>query len=51
MMKEFEFGVKRTFNGQDDRKHSVDLKGVKDDPENHIVDDTITINSCVEFFS
>lgn len=43
MMKEFEFGIKRAFNGHDDQTYSVDLKGVKDDPKNGIVDETITI--------
>ena len=51
MMKQFEFGIKRAFNGQDDQTYSVDLKGVKDDPTNGILDDTITIKKCAVFQS
>ena len=51
MMKEFEFGIKRAFNGHDDQTYSVDLKGVKDDPKNGIVDETITIKLCAALFS
>ena len=43
MMREFEYGIKRTFTGKDDQPYSVDLRGVKDDPSNNIIDDTITI--------
>ena len=43
MMREFEYGIKRCFSEQNDQTYSVDLKGVKDDPKNGIVDDTITV--------
>ncbi|MCJ1471207.1 hypothetical protein MMC07_009855 [Pseudocyphellaria aurata] len=43
MMKEFEFGIKRAFDGNDDQ-YSVDLRGVKDDRKNGILNDTIKIN-------
>ena len=43
MMKEFEYGIQRCFSEQNDQTYSVDLKGVKDDPKNGIVDDTITV--------
>ena len=46
MMREFEYGVKRCFSEQNDQIYSVDLKGVKDDPEHGIIDDSITINMC-----
>ena len=44
MMKEFEYGIKRTFSEKNDQTYSVDLRGVKDDYKNNVVDDTITIN-------
>lgn len=44
MMKEFEYGIKRTFSEKNDQTYSVDLRGVKDDYQNNVVDDTITIN-------
>lgn len=50
MMSDFE-GVKRAFNGHDDQTYSVDLKGVKNDPKNGIVDDTIMIKMCAALFS
>lgn len=43
MMRDFEFGVKRCFTGQNDPDFSVDLVGVQDDPPNGIIDDTITL--------
>lgn len=43
MMREFEYGIKRCFSEHNDQTYSVDLKGVKNDPENGIVDDTITV--------
>ena len=43
MMREFEYGIKRCFSENNDQTYSVDLKGVKDDPKNGIVDDTITV--------
>ena len=43
MMREFEFGIKRCFSEKNDQTYSVDLKGVRDDPSNGIVDDTITV--------
>ena len=47
MMREFEYGIKRTFTGENDQPYSVDLRGVNDDPDNDIVDNTITIKMCV----
>lgn len=43
MMREFEYGIKRTFSEKNDQVYSVDLRGVKDDPKNNIIDDTITV--------
>ena len=43
MMEQFEFGIKRTFTGMPDQKFSVDLKGVEDDDNEGILDDTILI--------
>lgn len=43
MMKEFEFGIKRTFSEKNDQTYSVDLRGVKDDHKNNVIDDTITV--------
>ena len=43
MMTEFEYRIRRTFTGKHDQLYSVDLRGVKDDPDNNVVDDTITI--------
>ena len=43
MMKDFEYGIKRCFSGKNDPEYSVELRGVKDDPANGIVDDTIVI--------
>lgn len=43
MMREFEYGIKRCFSENNDQDYSVDLKGVKDDPNHGIIDDTITI--------
>lgn len=43
MMKEFEFGIKRTFSEKNDQTYSVDLRGVKDDYKNNVIDDTITV--------
>lgn len=51
MMKEFEFGIKRAFNGRDDQTYSVDLRGVNDDPSYGILDDTITIKKCAVVLS
>lgn len=42
MMREFEQSVKRCYNG-DDEEYSVDLRGVADNPELGIDDDTITL--------
>lgn len=46
MMREFEYGIKRTFSETSDQIYSVDLRGVEDDPENGIIDDTITVKKC-----
>ncbi|KAL8838117.1 MAG: hypothetical protein Q9170_002258 [Blastenia crenularia] len=43
MMKEFEYGIKRTFSEKNDQTYSVDLRGVKDDYKNNVIDDTITV--------
>ena len=43
MMTDFEYQVKRNFSEHHDIPYSVDLKGVKDDPENDIHDDTIKL--------
>lgn len=45
MMREFEYGIKRCFNENNDQTYSVDLKGVKDDPKNGVIDDTITVKT------
>jgi hypothetical protein len=42
MMADFEYNVKRNFTGEDGL-HSVDLKGVDDNPEMDIDDDTIKL--------
>ena len=47
MMREFDTQIKRCFNGHDDHTYSVDLKGVKEDPEHGVLDDTITIKPYV----
>ena len=46
-MQEFEWGIKPVFNGYDDQRLSVDLRGVKDDPNNGVSDDTIIIEQYV----
>lgn len=43
MMREFEYGIKHCFSEKNDQTYSVDLKGVKDDPRNGVIDDTITV--------
>ncbi|KAL8953266.1 MAG: hypothetical protein Q9222_000871 [Ikaeria aurantiellina] len=43
MMKEFEYGIKRSFSEKNDQIYSVDLRGVKDDYKSNIIDDTITV--------
>ncbi|KAJ8131335.1 hypothetical protein O1611_g2287 [Lasiodiplodia mahajangana] len=43
MLRDFEFGVKRAFDGSDDKDYSVDLKGIDDNEEEGIVDDTIPL--------
>ena len=43
MMEDFEYGIKRTFSEKSVQTYSVDLRGVKDDPENNVMDGTITI--------
>jgi hypothetical protein len=42
MLQEFENGVKRAYDGGD-TEYSVDLRGVQDNPNEGIVDETITI--------
>lgn len=43
MMRGFEYGIKRAFTGKDDQTYSIDLRGVKDDHANGIIDETIVI--------
>jgi hypothetical protein len=43
MLKEFEYGIKRSFTGDASRDYSVELKGVEDNEEEGILDDTIPI--------
>lgn len=43
MMKEFEFGIKRSFSEKNNQTYSVDLKGVEDDPKIGIIDNTIPV--------
>ncbi|KAL8792665.1 MAG: hypothetical protein Q9195_004725 [Heterodermia aff. obscurata] len=47
MLQEFEMSVKRCFDGQGQKDYSVDLHGVKDDPENGIEDGTILLRSSL----
>ncbi len=42
MLLEFEMSVKRCFTG-DDKKYSVDLRGVEDSPQEGIEDETIPL--------
>lgn len=49
MMKEFEYGIKRTFSEKNDQTYSVDLRGVKDDYKNNVIDDTITVTMYAFF--
>jgi hypothetical protein len=48
MLRDFEFGVKRAFDGSSDKDYSVDLKGIDDDEEKGIVDDTIPLKLYVD---
>ena len=50
-MREFEYGIKRCFSGNNDPSFSVELRGVQDDPSKGIVDDTIVIDPCVCSFT
>jgi len=44
MLEQFEFGIKRCFDDEEtDTPFMVDLRGVEDDEENGIVDETITV--------
>ncbi|KAI0118627.1 hypothetical protein GGR51DRAFT_570436 [Nemania sp. FL0031] len=43
MLRDFEFGVKRAFDGSNDKDYSVDLKGIHDNEEEGIIDDTIPL--------
>ncbi|KAI1123685.1 hypothetical protein F5Y10DRAFT_285795 [Nemania abortiva] len=47
MLQDFEFGVKRAFDGSDNNDYSVDLKGIGDNEEEGIVDDTIPLKLSV----
>ena len=44
MILEFEQRVKRSFGRVHDRQYSVDLRGVEDNVEHGIIDDTIKLN-------
>ncbi|KAF2643572.1 actin-like ATPase domain-containing protein [Massarina eburnea CBS 473.64] len=46
MLQEFELSVKRTYSG-DDKPYSVDLRGVQDNLDDGIDDDTITLKPSV----
>jgi hypothetical protein len=50
MSREFEFGVKLSFTADSTRQYSVDLRGVKDNPAEGILDDTITLKQYVPDF-
>lgn len=50
MSREFEFGVKLSFTADSTRQYSVDLRGVKDNPAEGILDDTITLKQYVPYF-
>ncbi|KAI0437600.1 hypothetical protein F4803DRAFT_538014 [Xylaria telfairii] len=43
MLRDFEFGVKRAFNGNSHQDYSVDLKGIEDNEEEGIIDFTIPL--------
>lgn len=43
MLKTFEYGVKRSFSTQSSKDYSVDLRGVKDNEEDGIVEETISL--------
>lgn len=43
MLLEFEFGIKRAFNGDGHQDYSVDLKGIEDNEEEGIIDFTIPL--------
>ncbi|KAI1464857.1 uncharacterized protein F4812DRAFT_462181 [Daldinia caldariorum] len=45
MLKEFEFGIKRSFMGDDNKDYSVDLRGVEDNEEEGIVDDNVPLKA------
>lgn len=42
MIEQFETGIERCF-GDGDEIYTVELKGIDDDPDNNILDETITI--------
>lgn len=44
MIHEFDTTVKRQFGLQDEQQHTVDLKGVKDDPDSGIEDGTVSLD-------
>ncbi|KAI1660440.1 hypothetical protein F4813DRAFT_400656 [Daldinia decipiens] len=45
MLKEFEFGIKRSFMGDDNKDYSVDLRGVEDNEDEGIVDDNVPLKA------
>ncbi|GAW26934.1 putative hsp70 family chaperone protein [Rosellinia necatrix] len=47
MLREFEYGIKRSFNGDTGKDYSVDLRGVEDNPKEDILDDNIPVKPTV----
>jgi hypothetical protein len=45
MMLDFEAQVKRNFGGQDEDMRSVELLGVEDNPEEGIIDESVTLSA------
>ena len=43
MLREFEYGIKRSFTGDNSKDYSVDLKGVQDNEEEGIIDDSVPL--------
>lgn len=47
MLRDFEYGIKRSFTGDPGKDYSVELKGVEDNEEEGIDDDSIPLRVCV----
>lgn len=45
MMLDFDVQVKRSFGGQDEKKRSVELRGVGDNAEEGIIDENVTLSA------